>query len=151
MAICEICIKIPQLINSLHKIMFFRLNQKILTPMLEIWLLYLIELHCEILYTFRGGNVEIYLKSIFSFRTFLTEMLLPPAHDMEFWGFKMLILLKFDLFISSILYLLCSVLVSSKFRKSFICNFLRFHESMTSMMRIYLLWASANGMLLWKL
>ena len=81
----------------------------------------------------------------------IISFVIPPAHDMEFWGFKMLILLKFYLFISSVLYLLCSVLISFKFRKSFICNFLKFCESMTSMMRICLLWASANGILLWKL
>ena len=77
MATYEICIKIPQLMNSLHKIMFFQLNQKILTRMLEIRLLrYLMKLYYEVLYTFPGYNLEISLKSIFSSITFLTAMLL---------------------------------------------------------------------------
>ena len=115
--------------------MFVQLNETILTRMSGIWLFrYLIELHCEIsIYTFPGGNLEIYLKSILSFVTF-----------------KMLILLKFYRIISSVLYRLCSVLISFKFIKSLICNFLKFRESMTSMMRICLLRASTNGILLWK-
>ena len=61
MATYELCVKIPQLINSLHKNMFFQLKQKILTPMLEIWLIRcLIELHCDTLYTLPGVVVLFY-------------------------------------------------------------------------------------------
>ena len=57
----ELCVKIPQLINSFHKNMFFKLNQKILTPMLEIWLFrYLMELHFETSCTFPGGVLLFY-------------------------------------------------------------------------------------------
>ena len=40
------------------------------------------------------------------------------------------------------IFVLRSVLISLKFRKSLHCNFLKLHESITSMMRIFLLWES---------
>ena len=74
------------------------------------------------------------------------------AHDMEFWAFKMLILLKFHLFISSLFdFLFCVMLSSCSNSENHSCNFLKFCESTTNMMRICLLWASANRILLRKL
>ena len=75
-----------------------------------------------------------------------------PAHDMEFWALKMLILLKFHLFISSLLDFLFCVLFSSRSNsENHSCNCLKFYESMTNMMRMCLLWVSAYRILLWKL
>ena len=72
---------------------------------------------------------------------------------MEFWALKMLILLKFLLFISSMLdmfsYVLCSHLVQIQKNHSY--NFLQFCGSMTNMIGICLLWPSANSILLWEL
>ena len=71
---------------------------------------------------------------------------------MEFWALKMLILLKFHLFISSLLDFLFCVLFSSRSNsENHSCNFLKFYESTTNMMRMCLLWASAYRILLWKL
>ena len=71
---------------------------------------------------------------------------------MEFWALKMLILLKFHLFISSLLDFLFSVLFSSRSNsENHSCNFMKFYESTTNMMRMSLLWVSAYRILLWKL
>ena len=128
----EICIKILQLINSLHKHVCSTKRNNIDSHVGDMTFQIPDRTPLEIsIYSFPGGNLEIYLKSILSFVTF-----------------KMLILLKFYRIISSVLYRLCSVLISFKFIKSLICNFLKFRESMTSMMRICLLRASTNGILL---
>ena len=64
----------------------------------------------------------------------------------------MLILLKFHLFISSLLDFLFCVLVSSRSNsEDHSCNFLKFYEPTTNMMRMCLVWASAYRILLWKL
>ena len=56
---------------------------------------------------------------------------------MEFWGFKMLILLKFYLFISRLLDFLFYVSSSHSNSENHLdCNFQNFYESMTNMMRI---------------
>ena len=56
---------------------------------------------------------------------------------MEFWGFKMLILLKFYLFISRLLHFLFYVSSSHSNSENHLdCNFQNFYESMTNMMRI---------------
>ena len=89
----------------------------------------------------------IYLLSFISFHSIIS-FLIPPAHDMKFWGLKMLILLKFHLFISWPLDFFFYVLFSSCSNS---CKFLKFHESVFNMMKICLLWASATRILLWEL
>ena len=80
------------------------------------------------------------------------SFLITPAHDMEFWALKMLILLKFHLFISSLLdFLFCALFSSGSNSENHLRYFLKFCESMTNMMRICLLWASDNIVLLRKL
>ena len=76
-------------------------------------------------------------------QSIIISFVIPPAHDMEFWDFKMLIMLKFHLFISRLLEFLFCVLSSSHSNsESHSYNFLKFHESMTRRMRICLLCAS---------
>ena len=73
-------------------------------------------------------------------------------HDTEFWALKMLILLKFHLFISSLLdFIFCVMFASRSNLENHSCNFLKFSQSTTNMMRICLLWASAYRILLQKL
>ena len=64
----------------------------------------------------------------------------------------MFILLKFHLFVSSLFDFLFLVLFSSRSNSgNHFCNFLKFCESTTNMMRMCLLGASAYRILLWKL
>ena len=80
------------------------------------------------------------------------SFVITPAHDMEFWVLKMLILLKFHFFISSLLdFLFCVLLSSHSNSENHSCNFLKFCESATNIMRLCLQWASANRILLRKL
>ena len=82
----------------------------------------------------------------------LFHIIITLVHDMEFWAFKMQILLKFHLFISSLLdFLFCVMFSSCSKWENHSCNFLKFCESMTSVMRICLVWASGNRILPWKL
>ena len=80
------------------------------------------------------------------------SFVIAPAHDMEFWAIKMLILSQFYLFISSLLGFLFYATFSSRSNwENHSCNFLKFCQSAINMMRICLLWASANIILLRKL
>ena len=70
---------------------------------------------------------------------------------MEFWALKMLKLLKFHLFIRSLLdFLFCVLFSSLSNSENHSCNFLKFYESTTNMMGMCLLWVSAYRILLWK-
>ena len=60
-----------------------------------------------------GVKFNVFLA--FSLFHSIISFVILPTHDMEFWGFKMLILLKFSLFISSLLDFFCSVLIPFKF------------------------------------
>ena len=80
----------------------------------------------------------------------IVSFIILPAHDMKFWGFKMLIILKFRVFIIRLFAFVVCVLSSSN-STNHSCNSLKFHESMINMIRIGLLLASPNIMPLWKL
>ena len=90
--------------------------------------------------------------SFLYFKDKTASFVIPPAHDMEFWVLKILILLKFHLFISILLdFLFCIMLSSYSNSENDSYNFLKFCESTTNMMAIFLPWASANRNLLRKL
>ena len=75
----------------------------------------------------------------------IISFVIPSAHDMEFLALKMLILMKFHLFISNLLnFIFCVLFTFHSNSENHSCNFLKFHESITNIMRICLLWASPS-------
>ena len=59
---------------------------------------------------------------------------------------------SFHLFITNLLvFLFCVTLTSRSNSENHSCNFLKFCESTSNIMRVYLIWASANRILLRKL
>ena len=82
----------------------------------------------------------------------LVSFVIPLAHDMEYGGFKMLIMLKFLHFITRLLdFMFCLPLSSHSTSENHSCTFSKFPKSMTNTMRICLLWALFNIIPLWKL